>query len=105
MPFMFLGITALAACIVGAVVSLRTRTRSLGACAVFTSVILYVLTYFPTAPADLYRYSYWPFAGAMFGWLLIAASRRHTRRLRCEKQRPMVKRSRTVVHDSADTSQ
>lgn len=110
MPFMFLGITAFTACIAGVVVSLRTRTRSLGACAVFTSIILYVLTYFPTAPADLYRYSYWPFAGAMFGWLLIAASRRHTRRLRAEKKNRVAKQSRTekdiqpVAHDSAADS-
>lgn len=85
MPFMFLCITAFAACIVGAVVSLRRSTRSLGAFAVFTSVLLYVLTYFPTAPADLYRYSYWPFAGAMLGWLLVIASRRHVNRLSAEK--------------------
>ena len=59
----------------GIAVGAKKKRRSLGALAIFGSAVLYLMTYVPTAPANDYRYVFWPWLAAILGWLVLWAER------------------------------
>ena len=81
-PWLYLGATALGLCAAGIAVGVKKTRRSLGALAVFSSAVLYLLTYVPTAPANDYRYVFWPWLAAVLGWLVLWAEGQGRRRRR-----------------------
>lgn len=80
LPWLYLGATALGLCAVGIAVGAKKKRRSLGALAIFSSAVLYLMTYVPTAPANDYRYVFWPWLAAILGWLVLWAERQRRRR-------------------------
>ena len=81
LPWLYLGATALGLCAAGIAVGVKKKRRSLGALAIFSSAVLYLMTYVPTAPANDYRYVFWPWLAAMLGWLVLWAERQRRRRI------------------------
>ena len=79
LPWIYLGAVALGLSMFGIVRSLRKKSLSLWACAIFSSGILYIMTYFPTAPASDYRYIFWSWLATMLGWLVLWADRQRRR--------------------------
>lgn len=79
LPWLYLGGAALVLSGIGIVRSLGKRRRSFGAFAVFSSGVLYLMTYFPTAPAQDYRYVFWPWLATMIGWLVLWSERERRR--------------------------
>lgn len=82
LPWLYLGATALGLCAAGIAVGAKKKRRSLGAVAIFSSAVLYLMTYVPTAPANDYRYVFWPWLAAMLGWLVLWAEHQWRRRER-----------------------
>lgn len=80
-PWLFLGAVAAGLSAVGIAVGAKKRRRSPGALVVFSSAILYLMTYVPTAPANDYRYVFWPWLAAMLGWLVLWAEGQKRRRM------------------------
>lgn len=80
LPWLYLGATALGLCAVGIAVGAKRKRRSLGALAIFSSAVLYLMTYVPTAPANDYRYVFWPWLAAILGWLVLWAEHQRRRR-------------------------
>ena len=60
----------------------KKKRRSLAGLAIFSSAVLYLMTYVPTAPANDYRYVFWPWLAAILGWLVLWAERQGRRRVR-----------------------
>lgn len=83
-PWLYLGGVALGLSLAGCAIAVRNKRQSFGAVAIFCSGVLYILTYFPTAPANDYRYVFWPWLATMLGWLVLWADwqRRRNRRIR-----------------------
>lgn len=82
LPWLYLGATALGLSAVGIAVGAKKKRRSLGAVAIFSSAVLYLMTYVPTAPANDYRYAFWPWLAAILGWLVLWAEHQRRRRKR-----------------------
>lgn len=81
-PWLYLGATALGMSAAGIAVGAKKKRRSLGALAIFSSAVLYLMTYVPTAPANDYRYVFWPWLAAILGWLVLWAEGQGRRRAR-----------------------
>ncbi|MCG7301497.1 hypothetical protein MHJ85_09550 [Brevibacterium ravenspurgense] len=80
LPWLYLGATALGMCAVGIAVGVKKKRRSLGALAIFSSAVLYLMTYVTTAPANDYRYVFWPWLAALLGWLVLWAENQRRRK-------------------------
>lgn len=78
-PWIYVGGVALILSAVGVYTAGRKKYRSIAALAIFSSGILYLMTYFPTAPAANYRYCFWPWLATMLGWLVLMAERKYRR--------------------------
>ncbi len=89
LPWLFHGWFWLALGVAGVVASVRGSRPSITATAIFIAGLLYLVSFFPTAPASDYRYIYWSALSVVIGLITLVAERTSARR------RTPVKNSRT----------
>lgn len=73
LPWIFHGWFWLFSSAVGFVVAVGRRRSSMVAACVFIAGILYLMSFFPTAPASDYRYIYWTALSTFLGWIVLLA--------------------------------